>query len=84
MDSIEYGVALVQFRADDEARDGVRSILIDNWTDVSRSSRMVIACMNKSVLCSLNDKWMSRVMLSTGSFALNGIATPHTRTPLDW
>ena len=46
--SIEYGVAIIQSRADDGARDSVRNILIDEWANVSQSSHGVIASANNN------------------------------------
>ena len=40
---IKYGVAVVQFRADDGAHDSVRCILVNEWRDVSQSCHVVIA-----------------------------------------
>ena len=42
--SIEYGVAVVQSCAD----DGARRILVDEWTDVSQSSHVIIASANNT------------------------------------
>ena len=77
---IEYRVAVIQSRADDGARNGVRHILIDDWADVSHSFHVVVSAT--PVMCS-SSKWLTGFTPSTRSFAMNGTVTLDTSMTLD-
>ena len=47
-DAVEDGVTVVQPQTHDEAGDGVGEILVDQTTDVARSTQMVAVCAHNA------------------------------------